>query len=267
MTKITFYILATALIAIASPAGAACCFLDGNTGTCLKEASGAARIQSNDELGGVICGRTVTGAGCTLEIFNDATQSTNAGCLTVGRGVTVEGNGHNFTCSTTTCATALRLYEASGPGSGVTNVENLNIVGNWAYGIDSDVAGTSNATDINMDGADRGIFDVTNITRATIFNAIHVGIQLSANGATITDSLVRDSGTGATVVGTVTATKLINVLLTDNTWNFSPDPAKIESQGSVIQNATDRNCTNSTNIYDCMTFGGTRVSFVDDTLR
>lgn len=214
-------ILGAFLIAISAPAShAGNCWVDDETES--GNSHGGSITTSGDPFFGTICGRTVHGTGtggCTITFEHDATASANADCLTLGEGVTIEGDGHNIDCPSGSCGSAVRILNYSGNGN--TNVQNLSITGCFSHGVRGQTNTSNNATDLQIDllgsGCQGGV-GVSGMSKAEgvfVANASNYGIDAS----TVRDVQVRSSYRGLMArSGHV----FDNVTLHDNNYGIDP---------------------------------------------
>ncbi len=262
------------------------CVIDGNTGATYATPLTLGTTH-NPGAGQIACGHTVSGTGCTVQLTADL--NAYGSCISLGRGVTLDGNGHALHCdSSMLCAMQAVLTEPTTPtGSGNTVVRELTLSGCWNAGLVHTNTNTAIAEDVVIDypelescdefcifgqcarGPGSGITSFTTVERASIVNATH-GVYLNANNASVEDSVIRDCNTGVSTNGTATGTTLLNCLLDGNTQSVSAGTGsyRIESDGSVLENAgADGHCGPGNDVDDCVDFTGTRASFVDLVIR
>lgn len=205
----------------AAPSSAVnCCYVDdpGKT-TCIANS-----VNSTNTIvfpGSTVCGHTVEGSNCILEILNNQTGSGGSTCLTLGRGVTVDmNNTYSFTCSAgTKCATAIKINDSAGSANKVI-VSNGTIAGCWTHGI-SQLAGTNaSAENVTIDLAATGSCPgdgdygavVNTVSESLIKNASVRGVSASL----IEHSIVRDNAAGVLPSGGT----IDNSLIIDNDYNI-----------------------------------------------
>lgn len=249
-------------------ADAASCYVNGGVGL-------TSPIASHTHLGGVICGKLIEGSGCVVNLTNDATGSTGADCLRIGRGVTVNGAWHTFTCPAgVQCGNAITAsYSGT---SGTSQIDEVIVQGRWAIGVsgnNSSVPSTLTNARIDLaDGANRGgigVSAIKNSSSVVVQNA-DVGIKLIYTGGA-SDCIVHDCGLG--VESTYDNTTLNNCLIIDNDTAMEQSvfgAARTNTSSSVIRGSTC-DCENwqnvgSCDIDNCANFTN-GASFVDDEIR
>ncbi|HXC49525.1 MAG TPA: hypothetical protein VN634_01455 [Candidatus Limnocylindrales bacterium] len=260
---------------------AVCCYVDDpGHATCITSPIQSATQANGGELGGNACNHTIEGNNCHLQITETPVQ-VGGDCITIGRGVTVEGNGYEVECAASFCSGPAVEITNSGATSGTATIENFKISGCWSQGIEH-ISPTvaSAATDVVLDFSTRrplgvacayphyGITGVRNITRAEVFNA-DWGVELTSQNGDLTDSSIHDNVFGVYVEAT--GTKLVNSLVTQNDFNLTQGgSSKTDLQGAAVQLAGTCQCTVNKastcagiTIADCTTFSGTRASFDD----
>ena len=250
---------------------AATCTINGGSPTVTSP------INSATHLNGAICGSTVTGAGCQLTLSANATSSSNADCLTIGRGVRVIGQDKEFVCTGSACGRAIVVLSGS---SGTTQIDNVKITGCWSKGIYSNQSNVAaDAADIEIDlecsgvNSGVGIEAIKNVERSIVSHTTKaLYLPPSAN---VTDVVLFSNTTGVEATGSNIT--LTGVRARTNTYSFRKSNSSIgdmDVRRSVIRDAASCHCINdgtntcgSLTVFDCVGFSGSWASFVDNTIH
>ncbi len=251
-----------------------------------------------------LCGHTIHGSGCTVEIEEDQTfADANTDCVRIGKGVTLDFNGNDLTCTLTSSRCGYAILPNLATGSGALKVKDGVIDGCWQFGIgevtssgtgqtieditidlDNDaptvgcgtagigIVGWKNIKRVNLSDIEYGICGaITTIEDAEISDMSVAGVQACGENPTIKNAIIRDSDVG--VLSADEQLTLDNVLLIDNNVNIDVDSSSdkatlkkiVAYEGADCHCTHDDTCQNS--IDDCGTFSGSFVSFVDDAMR
>ena len=267
-------ILLTIHLATAAAAGFDCCFVDDPSQTrCF-----VSPIRSNEELTGGVCGHTITGSNCLLQIRTDVTvfegPPGGSNCLTIGPGVAVDMENHTFRCdpragtgtasrqprSATAVASPLVCGSAfviagSGRSTQRVSIQNGRFTGCWGNGAikRSSSGGTNNAVEnVAVDGAmvgdcgapGKGIDDIAAVSDTLIKNTSDFAVRMNLPGATLEDSIIRNSAIGIKSNDSGGQT-IDNVLLIDDGTAIDKTAAtlsRINTRSSVIRASTVCNC-------------------------
>lgn len=192
------------------------CLFDGSINIASLEAGDDPGTVGNDDdfSGGDLCSgpssgpHTVeaqSGKNCVLKVFVNSTgRSNGATCLSVGKGVTVEMNGHSITCTSSSCGTAIDVTNSS---SGTNNKVILNsgtITGCWTTAVKGTAGSDTTVSDFVVDMAAIGSCSANGVTgiAGELKQVDHTvvsdasGTCIGIHSGTLTRSLARDCGTG-----------------------------------------------------------------------
>lgn len=192
------------------------CLFEGTINIASLEAGDDPSTQGNDDDfgGGDLCHgpsngphlvEAQTGKNCVLKVFVDSTgRSGSANCLTIGKGVTVEMNGHSIACDSSSCGTAIEVTNSS---SGTNNKVVLNsgtITGCWATAVKATAGTDTTVSDFVVDMSAIGSCSANGVTgiAGELKQVDHTvvadasGTCIGIHSGTLTRSLARDCGTG-----------------------------------------------------------------------
>ncbi|MFN2374901.1 MAG: hypothetical protein ABR538_00055 [Candidatus Binatia bacterium] len=229
-----------ASLALASSASAADCIIDGNSHA--SSITSPVKTSTNSTFAGNLCGHSIhaNSGTCYLRIDDNYGTSSSGTCLTVGRGVIVDGFGSTVSCTDASCGDAVAYN--SGLGSGSTDVTDLNITGCFTRAAvgSSSASGARNLTRVNIDLAGSGC----NGTFGALYWDVmdQVKIRNTAEHAISTDGIVRHSiisGSGIGILSSPNPT-VKNVLMYDNAYSFSGTGGSLTS--SVLLYSPDTIC-------------------------
>jgi hypothetical protein len=265
-----------------------CCFVDDpNQQTCY-----VSPIQSNEELSGGVCGHTITGSNCLMQIKDDVTVTVSApfgDCLTIGPGVTVDMEDHTFTCTSTVfpwgCNSAF-VVAGSGGTSQKVAVKNGVFAGCWYAGAVRRGAGSGtnhSVENVTVDGTNlgqcgsrgNGINGIFTVTGVLVTNTLDYGVKLDLSGAKVEHSILRNNVADAIESTGVSGQTINNVFLIDNAYgvNKTADTAStIATKGSVIRDSIGCNCLrvgvcdDTCSQSQMLNFVGDKT-FVDDEIK
>ncbi|MFN8640972.1 MAG: hypothetical protein U0802_04670 [Candidatus Binatia bacterium] len=288
ITAIASAALSLGLLATAAAAGIDCCFVDDPSLTrCF-----VSPIQWNEELPGGVCGHTIVGTNCLVQIRSDVTLLATApggtNCLTIGPGVSIDAENHTFRCQPLAapgaCGSAV-VVAGSGAGTQKVSIANGHFTGCWGTGAirRASGGGTYHAVDnVTVDGAalggcgspGKGIDDIAVVGDVVVRNTVDFAVRLRLPGARIEDSILRGNATGLETNGSAGQT-IDNVLLIDNGIAVDKTAntlAAINTRSSVIRASTVCHCVRA-GVCDPTCSQGPLLlysgesTFVDDEIR
>jgi hypothetical protein len=229
---------------------------------------------------GAVCPTTIASSGgCIATLGSTNGTATSGDCITIGAGVTLDLNGRTLDCTDDLCGSAI-VNTGSGGGSSAVGIQNGDITGCWSNAINVTAGTNSSASDLLIDKTANGAcangthgisYMRGPIDHVVIKNAGGIGIALTS-GEDVTDSIVRNSGTGIAMYTVSAATEIDNVLLLGNDTNIvnlSAGSTKPSMQRSELQDATCdcRDGSSCVDVATCLTFtNSTTPSFVGDAI-
>lgn len=202
---------------------------------------------------GAVCGTTISGTSCTVELDANVTDSSAGNCLTLGSGVALDLKGYSLTCTDSSCGDAI-TNTASGSGTSAVSITNGSIIGCWTSGISVSGGTNSSVSDLTIDkvggcsGGSYGLFYIAGtIDHVVVKNAADRAVWLTS-GKQIKNSIIRDNGIGIWTSYNSTSNSLDNVLMYNNDVHFQNATPEYQPsvQRSEFVGATTCNCKNNT---------------------
>jgi hypothetical protein len=233
--------------------------------------------------GGNLCGHTIYGAGCTVNADIDGSWSTNSSpCLTLGKGVTINGNPSGtdpsvITCTSDYCGDGISMSLSSGSGS--STVDDVIINGCFTNGVRGtssltskveastiDLAPVSPVTACNASAANIAISTVDTVNTSA---AIHARYGIKSAGQNINDSTAHDNSIAGVWVDGSANSNLDNVFSFLNPYSvYRSGTGKADLNSCVLFNATTckaYDVTTSSCTSNVLTFSGA-ATFLDNEI-
>jgi hypothetical protein len=181
---------------------------------------------------GTLCGHSVYGPNCTINV--DVNGTTNTDCLTVGNGVTLQGSvgggPATITCGDSSCGKAIDISDTH--GSGNTIVESVDISGCFDTGVYGGIANAFRYKDsyVDLSGSscmgNTGVYKVQDVDTVSVRNTA-IACVFSRGGSSIRDSVLTACPIGVEMSGSSndngSAVQLTDVAVYDTDYSIYHD--------------------------------------------